>query len=515
MGNKQEKGREGFGSRIGFILVSAGCAIGIGNVWKFPYLCGQYGGAAFILIYLIFLLLLGIPVMVCEFAIGRSGRKSAALSFESLEKPGTNWHHLKWISIVGCYMLMMYYTTVTGWMFNYCYRHIHGEFVGVGDKEVVRAFHGMLGNTTEVFGLTIPNMLNWTMIVCILGFVVCFFGIKNGVERVSKVMMTALIILMMILAVHSVFLKGAGEGMKFYLIPNFSKLAKLGWGNVIYNAMSQAFFTLSIGIGAMLIFGSYIDKKRSLTGEAITITALDTSVALMAGFIIIPACFAYGISPDAGPSLIFITIPNLFSKMPGGRFWGALFFVFLSFAALSTVIAVFENIISFFMDRYDWSRKKSVFFSSIGVILLSVPCVLGYSVWSGFQPLGEGSTVLDLEDFIVSQNLLPLGSLAFVLFCTRENGWGWNQFLEEANTGDGIQFPNFLKRYMTYALPVIITVIYVKGYYDMFKNMGTKTLVSWMIVAVALLVFIFIMSFSKGKEENKIKFEVDKSQGNF
>lgn len=503
MGDLQAKGREKFGSRIGFILVSAGCAIGIGNVWKFPYLCGQYGGAAFILIYLIFLLLLGIPVMVCEFAIGRSSRKSAALSFEALEKKGTKWHHLKWISIVGCYMLMMYYTTVCGWMFNYCYRHIHGEFVGADDKEVVRAFKGMLGNTTEAFGVNIPNMLNWTMIVCIVGFLVCFFGIKNGVEQVSKFMMTALIILMMILAVHSVFLKGSGEGIKFYLIPDFSEMANIGWGNVIYNAMSQAFFTLSIGIGAMLIFGSYIDKERSLTGEAITITTLDTSVALMAGFIIIPACFAYNISPDAGPSLIFITIPNLFSQMPGGRFWGAMFFVFLSFAALSTVIAVFENIISFFMDRYIWSRRKSVFVSAIGVILLSIPCALGYSVWSGFQPMGEGSAVLDLEDFIVSQNLLPLGSLAFVLFCTRENGWGWKRFLEEANTGEGVKFPNFLKGYMTYVLPLIIIVIYLKGYYDMFKGMGTKTMVSWMAFAVVLLAFILGMSFSKGTEEQK------------
>ena len=313
---------DSFATRLGFILVSAGCAIGIGNVWKFPYLCGQFGGAAFILIYLVFLLIMGIPVMVCEFAIGRSSRRSAARSFDVLEPPGTRWHHFKWISIVGCYMLMMYYTTVTGWMLYYCYLHLKGAFTGASTQAVAAAFGSMLGSA--------PTMLLWMAVACFLGFAVCYFGIKDGVERISKFMMVALLLLMIVLAVHSVFLEGAEKGIRFYLVPNFETLDRLGWGNVIFAAMSQAFFTLSIGIGAMLIFGAYLPPGRSLFGEAVTITALDTFVALMAGFIIIPACFAYGIKPDAGPSLIFLTIPNLFARMPGGQLWGSCFFVFLS-----------------------------------------------------------------------------------------------------------------------------------------------------------------------------------------
>lgn len=492
MENKAKK-RESFGSRLGFILVSAGCAIGIGNVWKFPYLCGQYGGAAFILIYLVFLLILGIPVMVMEFSIGRAAKQSAATAFEVLEPKGTRWHFLKWISIVGCYMLMMYYTTVAGWMMFYCYRHIRGEFVGASRDYITSEFSEMLGNA--------PQMAFWTILVCIIGFIICYFGIQNGVERVSKVMMTSLLILMLILAVHSVFLKGAGAGIRFYLVPNFKDMAKKGIGNVVFAAMSQAFFTLSIGIGAMLIFGSYLSKDRSLTGEAVTVTALDTLVALMAGFIIIPACFAFGIQPDAGPSLIFLTIPNLFTKMPGGRIWGALFFVFLSFAALTTVIAVFENIIAFDMDLFGWSRKKSVLISAILVILLSMPCVLGYNVFANFHPLGPGSQILDLEDFIVSNNLLPLGSLAFVLFCTRKNGWGWDSFVKEADSGKGMNFPKKLRWYMTWVLPLIIVFIYLRGYYDMFSPLGTKVLIPWMCIAVLFLVFIFYCSLYRKKEK--------------
>lgn len=485
-------GREKFGSRLGFILVSAGCAIGIGNVWKFPYLCGQYGGAAFILIYLVFLLIMGIPVIVFEFAIGRASRRSAALAFETLEPKGTRWHHLKYISIIGCYMLMMYYTTVCGWMLYYCWKHIRGEFVGASQKVISADFSAMLSHA--------PTMAFWTVLACVLGFIVCYFGVQNGVERVSKYMMTALLILMMILAIHSVFLKGADKGIRFYLVPNFKNIAQMGWGNVIYAAMSQAFFTLSIGIGAMLIFGSYLDKERSLTGEAVTVTILDTCVALMAGFIIIPACFAYGIKPDAGPSLIFLTIPNLFSKMPGGRVWGALFFVFLSFAALSTVIAVFENIIAFDMDLFKWTRRKSVLISAVLVILLSLPCVFGYNIWSGFQVLGKGKVILDLEDFIVSNNLLPLGSLAFVLFCTRKNGWGWNGFIKEADFGRGIKFPAKLRPYFAYVLPVLIIIIYAKGYWDMFSGQGARVLTCWMIVAALFLIFIFWCALGRAKK---------------
>lgn len=494
MTNEGNKSRETFGSRLGFILVSAGCAIGIGNVWKFPYLCGQNGGAAFILIYLLFLVLLGIPVMVCEFAIGRGSRRSAALAMEALEPAGTKWHWLKYISIAGNYMLMMYYTVVAGWMLNYCWKHIRGEFTGVSPEFIANDFGGMLGDFSQ--------LAFWTVAVCLLGFIVCFFGIEKGVERITKYMMIALLLLMIVLAAHSLFLKGAGEGISFYLVPNFKDMAKRGIGNVIFAAMSQAFFTLSIGIGSMLIFGSYIGKDRSLTGEAVTVTVLDTFVALMAGFIIIPACFAYNIEPDAGPSLIFITIPNLFTQMPGGRIWGALFFVFLSFAAMSTVVAVFENIVAFDMDLFGWGRKKSVLISAVLIIALSMPCVLGYNIWSGFAPLGEGSAVLDLEDFIVSNNLLPLGSLAFVLFCTRRNGWGWDGFIAEADAGKGLKFPHFLKGYITYGLPLIIILIYLKGYWDMFSPMGTAKLTCWMAAACVFLAFVFFCAvFAGGKKK--------------
>jgi NSS family neurotransmitter:Na+ symporter len=487
--NKAE--REKFGSRLGFILVSAGCAIGIGNVWKFPYLCGQYGGAAFIVIYLIFLLILGIPVMVCEFAIGRKSGHSAALAFNVLEPPGSRWHHLRWISIIGCYMLMMYYTTVAGWMAYYCFKSFRGDFVSASSEFIEAEFGEMLGN--------LPVLALWTIIICVIGFAVCYFGIQKGVENVTKVMMTALLVLMVILAIHSVFLEGAGKGIRFYLVPDFKNMAEQGIGNVIYAAMSQAFFTLSIGIGAMLIFGSYIGRDRSLTGEACTVTALDTFVALMAGFIIIPACFAFGLQPDAGPSLIFITIPNLFSQMPGGQFWGGLFFLFLTFAALTTVVAVFENIIAFDMDLRNSTRKKSTFLCAILVILLSLPCVFGYNIWAGFQPFGDGSAVLDLEDFIVSNNLLPLGSFAFVLFCTRKNGWGWDGFIKEADAGKGLSFPKF-RFYLSYILPAIILVIYFKGYYDKFSPMGTKTLIGWMLFAVLLVAFIVFCALPKKKK---------------
>ena len=482
--------REKFGSRMGFILVSAGCAIGLGNVWKFPYICGAYGGAAFILIYLAFLVVLGIPVLVCEFAVGRASRKSVAVSFDTLEPKGTGWHYLKYIGIFGCYLLMMFYTMVGGWMMYYCFRSFRGDFAGAAPDQIAGAFGAMLGD--------MPTMTVWTVVICVLGFGVCLFGLQSGVERITKVMMAALLLIMVVLALHSVFLEGAGEGIRFYLIPDFGKMLSSGIGNVVFAALSQAFFTLSIGIGAMLIFGSYLDRTRSLTGEAMNITILDTFVALTAGFIIIPACFAYGIEPGAGPSLVFITLPNIFAQMAGGRLWSALFFLFLTFAALSTIIAVFENIIAFDMDLFGWTRKKSVLVSAVLVILLSMPAVLGYNVLSMIQPLGEGSTIMDLEDFIVSNNLLPLGSLGYVLFCTRKNGWGWEAFLKEANAGFGIRFPQGMQAYVAYGIPAIITVIYLKGYYDMFSARGTAVLAGWMAVAVLLLGFVFFCAL-KGK----------------
>lgn len=482
--------REKFGSRLGFILVSAGCAIGLGNVWKFPYMCGEYGGAAFIMIYLVFLVMLGIPVLVCEFAVGRGSRRSVATGFEVLEPKGSRWHWLKVIGIVGCYMLMMFYTMVGGWMLFYCVRSIRGDFAGAGTEQVANAFNEMLLNP----GL----MIFWTLLVCFIGFAVCLYGLKNGIERVTKGMMAALLIIMVVLAAHSFFMDGAEEGIQFYLVPDFKKMAENGIGNVVFGALSQSFFTLSIGIGAMLIFGSYLNQDRSLTGEAVSITILDTFVALMAGFIIIPACFSFGIEPGAGPSLVFITLPNIFAQMAGGRIWSGLFFLFLSFAALSTIIAVFENLISFNMDLFNWPRKKSVLVSGILVCLLSMPCVLGFNLLSGIQPLGDGSTIMDLEDFIVSNNLLPLGSLGYVLFCTRKNGWGWDKFLKEVNAGEGMLFPKGLKWYMSYCVPAIIIFIYLKGYYDMFRNGSPARLAGWMTVALLLLAFIVICA-GKGK----------------
>ena len=480
--------REHFGSRLGFILVSAGCAIGLGNVWKFPYMCGKYGGAAFILIYLAFLIIMGLPIIICEFSVGRGSKKSVAKSFNVLAS-GKGWTKIRWIGIVGSYMLMMFYTMVAGWLLYYCFKMIRGDFSGVTTAQVDTAYSSMLAS---------PGLMTiWTVVVIILGFLVCLIGLQKGVEKITKVMMTCLLLIMIALAINSVTLTGADEGIRFYLVPDFAKIKEIGLGNVIFGAMSQAFFTLSIGIGCMAIFGSYLKKERSLTGEAISILVLDTFVALTAGFIIIPACFAYGIEPDAGPGLIFQTLPNVFSQMKGGTIWGALFFLFLFFAAFSTVVAVFENIISFATETLGFSRKKSILMNFVLITVLSIPAVLGFNVLSSFNPLGEGTVIMDLEDFIVSNNLLPLGSLAYVLFCVRKNGWGWDNFIAEANAGKGIKFPAKIKPYMSFILPAVVIVIYLKGYYDYFSPQGTKVLAIWMCVAILFLVFIFTSVFCK------------------
>ncbi|MCI8609157.1 MAG: sodium-dependent transporter [Firmicutes bacterium] len=484
-------GRENFSSRLGFILVSAGCAIGIGNVWKFPYLCGAYGGAAFILIYLIFLVIMGIPVMVCEFAVGRASRTSVAMSFDKLEPWGTYWHTHKIIGISGCYLLLMFYTSVGGWLMNYCVKGFSGDFQNIEKDAIEGMFGDMMADTS--------GMIFWTVLICIIGFVICVFGLQNGVERVSKFMMVALLAIMVILAIRSVFLPGALSGVKFYLIPDFKKMAEIGIGDVIFNAMSQAFFTLSIGIGAMLIFGSHLDRRRSLTGEAVSITLLDTFVALTSGFIIIPACFAFAIEPGAGPSLIFITLPNIFSQMAMGQLWGGLFFLFLTFAALTTIVAVVENLVSFNIDLFGWSRTKSVLVSGILLTILSMPCVLGFNLWSGIQPFGEDSTIMDLEDFIVSNNLLPLGSMGYILFCTCRNGWGWKNFIREANQGEGMKFPVWLRPYVQYVIPLIIAVIYLKGYYDKFYGQPILVFLGWMALAIALLIFVIYCVFVRKK----------------
>ena len=449
--------REKFASRLGFILISAGCAIGLGNVWRFPYIVGKYGGAAFILVYLLFLVIFGLPIMTMEFSVGRASQKSIADSFKVLEPKGTKWHWFSWLGMAGNYLLMMFYTTVTGWMFAYLFKTIRGDFVSNSVEQVSAQFGGLISNPIAVVGFMILSV--------VLGFLICSLGLKKGVEKITKVMMLALLAIIIILAAYAITLPGAGEGLKYYLVPDFGKMMEFGLSEILFAALGQAFFTLSIGMGSMAIFGSYIDKDRRLFGESISIALLDTFVAFMAGLIIIPSCFAYNLNPGEGPSLIFQTLPNVFNAMPGGRIWGSLFFLFMIFAAMSTVVAVFENILSFPMDLWGWSRKKSCIINLIAVIILSLPCALGFNVLSFIQPLGEGSGILDLEDFIISNNILPIGSLIYVLFCSlNKKGWGWNNFIKEANTGKGISFPKVMRIYATYILPIILLVFWLQGY---------------------------------------------------
>ena len=453
--------RERFSSRLGFILISAGCAVGLGNVWRFPYITGQYGGAAFVLVYLIFLVLLGLPIMVMEFAVGRASQKSAARSFHVLEPAGTKWHLQGYACMAGNYLLMMFYTTVGGWMAAYIFKPLTGEFKGLDSDGVAAVFNDMLARP--------GYMTFWMVLVVLLSFFICSLGLQKGVERITKAMMSCLFLILLILCIRSVTLPGASEGLRFYLIPDFTRFTENGVGNTIFAAMGQAFFTLSLGIGAMAIFGSYIGKDHTLTGETINICLLDTLVAFLAGLIIFPSCFAFGVDPGQGPGLVFITLPNIFNQMVGGRIFGVLFFVFMTFAAQSTIIAVFENIISFSMDLFGTSRKKTVLINGIAIILLSLPCVFGFNIWSGFQPMGAGSTIQDLEDFIVSNNLLPLGSMVYLLFCTSRYGWGWKNFLAEADTGKGVKFPAWARVYVSYILPLIVLFIFIMGYYQKFK----------------------------------------------
>lgn len=425
--------RERFSSRLGFILISAGCAVGLGNVWRFPYITGQYGGAAFVLVYLIFLVLLGLPIMVMEFAVGRASQKSAARSFHVLEPAGTKWHLQGYACMAGNYLLMMFYTTVGGWMAAYIFKTLTGEFKGLDSDGVAAVFNDMLARP--------GYMTFWMVLVVLLSFFICSLGLQKGVERITKAMMSCLFLILLILCIRSVTLPGASEGLRFYLIPDFTRFTENGVGNTIFAAMGQAFFTLSLGIGAMAIFGSYIGKDRSLTGETINICLLDTLVAFLAGLIIFPSCFAFGVDPGQGPGLVFITLPNIFNQMVGGRIFGVLFFVFMTFAAQSTIIAVFENIISFSMDLFGTSRKKTVLINGIVIILLSLPCVFGFNIWSGFQPLGTGSTIQDLEDFIVSNNLLPLGSMVYLLFCTSRYRLGLEKLPGRSRHRQGRKIP--------------------------------------------------------------------------
>ena len=447
--------RESFKSRLGFILVSAGCAIGIGNVWRFPYVAGENGGGLFVLLYLIFLVLMGIPVLTMELAVGRASRKSAVLGYKKLEKPKSKWHIHGWFCMLGCYLLMMYYTTVSGWMTSYFYKFATGTFESrMTSEQVSGVFSQLQSNPIE--------MVIWMAIITILGFLVCSRGIQKGIEKVSKVMMIALLMLILALAVNSILLSGAGEGLKFYLVPDFEKVSEIGIGNIVSAAMNQSFFTLSLGIAAMEIFGSYMSKDDTLPGESVKICALDTFVAIMAGLIIFPACFSYGVEPDQGPALIFITLPNVFVNMAGGRIWGTLFFLFMTFACFSTIIAVFENIISFCIDMFGISRKKSVVINAVIILIASLPCVFGFNIWSGFELFGQN--VLGIEDFLVSNILLPVGSLIYLLFCVTKFGWGFDNYLAECNTGKGMKFARFLKPYFQFVLPILVLIVLVQGF---------------------------------------------------
>jgi NSS family neurotransmitter:Na+ symporter len=481
--------RESFGSRLGFILVSAGCAIGLGNVWKFPYICAKYGGAAFIVIYLVFLAILGLPILISEFAIGRGSGKCLASAYCELESERGRFHLDKYFCIGGSYLLMMFYTMVCGWMIDYAVKMATGSLSGLNSDEVSQTFGSMLGNTGE--------MLVYTLIAIVVAFGVCALGLNGGVEKISKVIMIALMSLMIVLAINSVTLDNASEGLKYYLVPDFSNIKKHGFGTVIFAAMSHAFFTISVGIGSMEIFGSYLTKERKLTGEALNIVILDTVIALMAGLIIVPACAAFGVPLDSGPSLLFISLPNVFNDMRGGRIWGTLFFIFMTFAALTTVIAVFENIVAMSMDTWNLSRKKAVIINIPLMTVLSVPAVLGYNVLDFIQPLGSGTTIMDIEDFFVSNNLLPLGSLLCVMLCTQKHGWGWEKFSAEVNTGEGIRLSDKLRPYMTWILPLIIIYVYLKGYYDMFSDKGTAVLTVWMFIAVIFLAITLFFASPK------------------
>ena len=447
--------RESFRSRLGFLLVSAGCAIGIGNVWRFPYIAGKNGGGYFVLFYLICLLIMGVPVLTMELAVGRAGRSSAIHAYRNLERPGQKWHIHGWFCLIGCYLLMMYYTTVTGWMISYFAKFLTGAFSSGMDTEAVSGVFGsLLSNPGE--------MAIWTEVVVIAGLIVCSFGLQRGLERISKTMMIALLALIIVLAVHSLTLPGAAEGMKFYLLPSIDSIRQNGFGSLVADAMNQAFFTLSLGIAAMEIFGSYMSEDHTLAGEAVRICGLDTFVALMAGVIIFPACFSFGVQPDSGASLIFQTLPNVFVNMAGGRFWGTLFFLFMIFASFSTVLAVFENILAICMDTFGISRKKAAVINGVLLALLSLPCVFGYNIWSDLHIIGARD-VLDSEDFLVSNLLLPIGSLVYLLFCVTKWGWGFDKYLAEANSGKGLRISPKLKPYFQWVLPILILIILIRG----------------------------------------------------
>ena len=447
--------RESFKSRLGFLLVSAGCAIGIGNIWKFPYVAGENGGGVFVLFYVIFLVIMGIPILTMELAVGRASRQSTVKAFKVLEKEGHKWHFHGWVSLAGCMLLMMYYTTVSGWMLGYFLKYATGVFDGLSAEHSTLIFSQMLESPAE--------MLIWTALTVTAALAVCITGLQNGIEKTTKIIMALMLILTVVLAVYGLTLNGASNGLRFFLLPDFGKAKDNGIGNVVTAAMSQAFFSLSIGIASMEIFGSYMSKDNTLAGEAIRICVLDTFVAIMSGIIIFTACFSFGVEPDTGPSLIFITLPKIFANMDSGRIWGTLFFLFMTFASISTVIAVFENIIACGMDNFGWKRKKSTVINGVILFFGSIPCVFGYNLWSNIKIIGN-KNIPDSEDFIVSNLLLPLGALVYILFCTSKYGWGFKNYIEEANTGNGIKMPEKLKYYFRFVLPAMIIAVFISGF---------------------------------------------------
>ncbi|MDE6476522.1 MAG: sodium-dependent transporter [Erysipelotrichaceae bacterium] len=456
------KKREKLSSRLGFIFLSAGCAIGLGNIWRFPYVTGKYGGGAFVLIYILFLILLGLPIVIMEFSIGRSSQLSIAKAIHALERKGQKWHLFSYFGMAGNYLLVMFYTTISGWMLAYLFKMLKGDFNGLNNQQIQQTFQDLQASPqANIF---------WMAIVVLIGFAVCSFGLQKGVEKITKLMMGSLLAVMFLLVIKSFTLPSFIEGVKFYLVPDFTKLMDEGLFNAIYAAMGQAFFTLSIGIGGMTIFASYLDKKRTLAGESINIMVLDTFVALTAGLIIFPACFSFGVDVNSGPGLVFVTLPNIFNAMGNAQLWGTLFFVFMNFAALSTIIAVFENIVSFSIDKFGCSRKVSVTINLIAILLLSIPAAIGFNLLSSVQPLGPNSTILDFEDFLVSNIMMPIGALVFVFFCTRKMGWGWKSFIQEVNSGKGLKFPEKARFYVSYLLPIIIIFIFIAGLIDTFIN---------------------------------------------
>ncbi len=463
--NKSQPSRESFKSRLGFLLVAAGCAIGIGNVWRFPFMVGKNGGAIFVLFYAIFLLILGIPILTMELAVGRASKKSSVRAFESLEPKGSKWHWHGWACMAGCSILMMYYTTVSGWMTGFFCKYLCGTFEGKTGEATGQVFSSMINSPIELASLM--------ALIVIGGTVVCSFKINSGLERVSKFMMGSLFILILILAGNSCLLPNASKGLDFYLMPNIETAKSIGWTTIISEAMNQAFFTLSVGIGSMEIFGSYMSKRHTLASESLRISLLDTFVAFSAGLIIFPACFSYGVKPDAGPALLFNALPQVFAHMPGGRLWGTLLFLFMAFASFTTVIAVFENIIASFMDHFGWSRIKASLINGAIILAGSMPCVLGFNVLKDYNPL-PGMNILDAEDFIVSTFLLPFGACVFLFFCVTRWGWGFKNYLTEANTGEGFKIPSWARYYFRFLLPLVILFILFNGLYVAVSDMLAK-----------------------------------------